>query len=227
MRAADCHNCRVSYTIALAPKIQGDRVRARREALNLSQVELAKLLGIDQSVLSKLENGHRVAKGAAMQEGLAGALKTSLAYLRGQTDNPDPAVKLPIAPEMAAAIREFLGEDYFPDGILTSRPRTQRPVIQRVVRDDLPGNLLPAEPAPPRLYTPTESARMAAIVRAVAGSYQPDRHALGDALVVVQALGRLAAGEDGAARLLDMAAKLRAAGIDPTPNQLIAAGFQK
>lgn len=80
-----------------ARDIIGERVKARRVQLGMKQDELCKLTGLSQGVLSKVENGHRRARTAQMQEALASALQTTLGYLRGQTDDPTPIAPLPPA----------------------------------------------------------------------------------------------------------------------------------
>jgi transcriptional regulator with XRE-family HTH domain len=65
----------------------GRRVQQRREALGLSQVELAREAGITQGLLSRIENGHTPNPGAQALKGLALALRCSIDYLVGLYDN--------------------------------------------------------------------------------------------------------------------------------------------
>ena len=65
------------------------RLRQLRKELVYSQVKLQMLTGIDQSDYSKIENGKRNMSFEQCKR-LAVALKTSMDYLAGLTDEPAP-----------------------------------------------------------------------------------------------------------------------------------------
>ena len=65
------------------------RLRQLRKELGYSQVKLQMLTGIDQSDYSKIENGKRNMSFEQCKR-LAVALKTSMDYLAGLTDEPVP-----------------------------------------------------------------------------------------------------------------------------------------
>ena len=64
-----------------------ERLKARREALNLSQSDLARSLGIDPQRISAYECGIRKADGDTIAA-FADALKCSADYLLGRTPTP-------------------------------------------------------------------------------------------------------------------------------------------
>ena len=67
-----------------------DRIKLRREALGISQEELARTLGYkDRSTISKIEAGINDINQAKI-EAFAEALHTNIFYLLGTTDNPLP-----------------------------------------------------------------------------------------------------------------------------------------
>ena len=68
------------------------RLRDCREDADLSQKELAKLLGINQRVYSTYERGKRKIPINLLID-LAKYYKTSIDYLVGLTDNPKPYEK--------------------------------------------------------------------------------------------------------------------------------------
>jgi transcriptional regulator with XRE-family HTH domain len=74
--------------------IRGDRVRALRQELQLTQAELAHAAPVSQSYLSEIESGKRVSVGTLVVLGLAHALHTSIDYLVGLTDDPKPTETL-------------------------------------------------------------------------------------------------------------------------------------
>jgi len=68
----------------------GKRIQARREAIGLSQDDLAKAMGYkDRSTISKIESEVNDIPQAKIIE-FARALQTTAAYLMGMTDNPTP-----------------------------------------------------------------------------------------------------------------------------------------
>lgn len=64
----------------------GTQIRARREALGLSQAALAKEIGVTQSRVSNWERGYRNVIGSTLLTRLADALKTSTDYLLERTN---------------------------------------------------------------------------------------------------------------------------------------------
>ena len=71
-------------------EIHGDRLRARRLALNLSQFDLTRTSGVPQKTISPMETGKRRHAFAFVAFNLARALNTSIDYLLGGTDDPSP-----------------------------------------------------------------------------------------------------------------------------------------
>jgi len=66
--------------------ILGERLRARRTQLGLTQIELAARSGVIQGVISLLERGEKGALWVTTLEKLADALDCSLDYLVGRTE---------------------------------------------------------------------------------------------------------------------------------------------
>ena len=73
----------------------GDRIRARLEALNISQAELARRVKVSQPTMNALVNGK--ATGSKHLHTIAAELETSPAWLAGETDDPSP-----VAPRLSA-----------------------------------------------------------------------------------------------------------------------------
>jgi transcriptional regulator with XRE-family HTH domain len=73
-------------------RILGERIRQRRNALQLTQHELAKRLNTDQKQISKYENG-RNEPGSGTLAVLAQQLNTSTDYLLGLTDVPERPIR--------------------------------------------------------------------------------------------------------------------------------------
>ncbi|MDD9266012.1 helix-turn-helix domain-containing protein [Paenibacillus sp. GCM10023248] len=69
----------------------GERIKERREKLNLKQDQLADMMGITRHVLSSYESDRNFPPGKTLGS-LADALKTSADYLLGRTDDPTPPV---------------------------------------------------------------------------------------------------------------------------------------
>jgi transcriptional regulator with XRE-family HTH domain len=65
----------------------GQRIAERRKAKGLSQGALAKLSGLSQPTIGKLEAG--ISSGSSHIHRIARALDTTPAYLTGETDDPD------------------------------------------------------------------------------------------------------------------------------------------
>ena len=78
----------------------GERIAARRAELGLSQSLLAKMAGVSQATIGKLESG--ISSGSSQIHKIARALQTTAEFLTGETD--DPAAGAPVAPtpEMVA-----------------------------------------------------------------------------------------------------------------------------
>lgn len=66
----------------------GRRLRARREQLGLRQDQVADKIGAEQPAISAIEGGRVPA--AKTLVALAGALRCSVDYLLGATEDPDP-----------------------------------------------------------------------------------------------------------------------------------------
>lgn len=66
-----------------------NRLRELRKARGYTQVKMQMLTGIDQSDYSKLENGKRYYTFEQLKS-IAVALDTSMDYLAGLTDEPNP-----------------------------------------------------------------------------------------------------------------------------------------
>jgi transcriptional regulator with XRE-family HTH domain len=87
----DCGEYPETHTLGAVrndSKIRGDRVKELREALRLTQTELAREAGMSQGTLSRLEGGGTKQPGSGNAERLAAKLRTSTAYLHGLTDDP-------------------------------------------------------------------------------------------------------------------------------------------
>jgi transcriptional regulator with XRE-family HTH domain len=76
----------------------GDRLRRRRKARELSQAELATLLGLPQSWISELETGKRPHLDANTLARFCTALDVSADYLLGMTEDPTPVTRITVVP---------------------------------------------------------------------------------------------------------------------------------
>lgn len=90
--------------------IRGDRVKALREARGLTQKDVAERAPVSQSYLSEIEGGRRVSVGSLVILGLAHVLETSVDYLVGLTDDPNPTELLEGLTEDDWAILRKLSE---------------------------------------------------------------------------------------------------------------------
>ena len=70
----------------------GERLRKIREG-KFSQEQLAELLNVHNNTVSKWENGSQEPRTKKVIE-IAHILKTSTAYLLGETDNPSPDIDI-------------------------------------------------------------------------------------------------------------------------------------
>lgn len=98
----------------------GDRIAQRRTELGLSQTQLARLAGVSQPTIGKLEAG--ISSGSSHLHKIARVLRTSPAFLAGETDDPaegappplpEPTVQyipmMAVLPSEDALARMFLG----------------------------------------------------------------------------------------------------------------------
>ena len=76
----------------MGSRLLGRRVRERREALRLTQPELADLLKTDVKQILRWEK-EQTDPGSSIVAALVVALRTSADYLFGYTDNPAPDYK--------------------------------------------------------------------------------------------------------------------------------------
>jgi phage repressor protein C with HTH and peptisase S24 domain len=79
----------------------GERIAARRHELGLSQTELARLAGIKQPTIAKLERDMQ--SGSPHMHKIARALQTTAAYLIGEIDDPSENAFIPPTPAEIAA----------------------------------------------------------------------------------------------------------------------------
>lgn len=84
--------------------LRGDRIDALMQDAGLSQAELARRVGVSQPTIYKAI--HKGKRGTAYLYRIAAELKTTPAYLSGETD--DPALDAPVAPTLSSEDREAL-----------------------------------------------------------------------------------------------------------------------
>jgi HTH-type transcriptional regulator, cell division transcriptional repressor len=80
----------------------GERVRQRREELALSQEELAALIGMKQTVLSRIERGVNTNPHKDVLLRLARTLRCSIDWLVGLYDEPAHAYTLALSSSPAS-----------------------------------------------------------------------------------------------------------------------------
>lgn len=106
--------------------IVGQRIRERLEALTLSQSELARRVGINQSTIAALLAGRT--RSSTHLHKIARHLQTTAAYLSGETDDPDEDAP---PPELPPTIQHMMMPVAFPSqpaleamfrGLLRSMP---------------------------------------------------------------------------------------------------------
>ena len=68
------------------PMRTGERIAERRSQLGISQAELARLAGVSQATIGKLESG--ISSGSSQMHKIARALQTTAAYLTGEVSDP-------------------------------------------------------------------------------------------------------------------------------------------
>lgn len=88
----------------------GERMAARRSALELSQTELARHSGVSQATIAKLENG--TTSGSSQIHRIARILQTTAEYLTGETDDPSVGALPAPTPQ---TIAEQLGMTLIPE----------------------------------------------------------------------------------------------------------------
>ncbi|MBB3953417.1 phage repressor protein C with HTH and peptisase S24 domain [Novosphingobium sediminicola] len=82
----------------------GDRINSQLKALNLSQAELARRVGVAQPTINNLINRNKV--GTKYLHKIAAELRTTPAYLSGETDDPSEGY---VAPPSIEVVAEDLG----------------------------------------------------------------------------------------------------------------------
>lgn len=76
----------------------GNRLKILREENNLSREELASLLGLSYWAISKYENNERIPDHDTLNK-IADYFKTTIDYLLGRSNNPNPSSKTSIDEE--------------------------------------------------------------------------------------------------------------------------------
>jgi transcriptional regulator with XRE-family HTH domain len=71
--------------------LTGQRIAKRRAELNMTQEELATLVGTNQKQISRYENGHNDPTGEVLSK-FAKALDTTVDWLVGMIDDPTPHI---------------------------------------------------------------------------------------------------------------------------------------
>lgn len=75
---------------------RGERIRNRRKALGLSADEVGELIGRDRATVYKYENEKLKKMDVEVLNLLAKALRTTVEYLRGETDDPEDVWSRPL-----------------------------------------------------------------------------------------------------------------------------------
>lgn len=93
---------------------RGERIRERRKALGLSADEVGEMIGRDRATVYKYENEKLKKMDVEVLDLLARALRTTVEYLRGETDDPTdvwsrPLVDVPLVltPEEETIIHQL------------------------------------------------------------------------------------------------------------------------
>ena len=71
---------------------RSDRIRERRKALGYTAEELGDMIGRTRATIYKYENGALKKMDIEVLKLMAKALRTSVEYLTGETDDPSPSV---------------------------------------------------------------------------------------------------------------------------------------
>lgn len=126
---------------AASAGIDGARLRERRTALGLTQAELAERSGISQEAISRIENGRIRGLMQPTQDALAGALETSVAWLRGGGAGEGEGEGLSLELDEADPLVEAVGQAFDPSRhtMIDSFAvlRTLRAMDHRLVDGDL------------------------------------------------------------------------------------------
>lgn len=115
--------------------INSARVRERLNAVNLSQSEVARRLGVTQGAIAKVANNNP--NGSSFLYPLSRVLRTTPEYLTNQTDDPDADAR--IAPLLSSDARDLLD-------CYLALPPADRAALLRVART-MNGIITPAPPA--------------------------------------------------------------------------------
>jgi len=78
------------YTFVPTVSVIGQRIRQRREAVGLTQSELARLADATQASVARVETGETQSPRSSVLAAIARALSTSTDYLTGAVDDPGP-----------------------------------------------------------------------------------------------------------------------------------------
>lgn len=81
--------------------INSDRIRARMDAIGLTQSGLARRVGVTQGAIAKIAKNNP--NGSSHLHKIAQVLQTTPAYLTGETDDPDQDAPPPPPPAMITA----------------------------------------------------------------------------------------------------------------------------
>ena len=97
----------------LANNLNRERLIYCREKLDITKQEAAKRMQMSQPAYLRYESGERTPSIHVIQV-MAEVLATSVAYLTGQTDNPNPdsyLIKLDVEPELFQLIEKYRNSD--------------------------------------------------------------------------------------------------------------------
>ena len=97
----------------IANNLNRERLIYCREKLGITKQEAAKRMQMSQPAYLRYESGERTPSIHVIQV-MADVLATSVAYLTGQTDNPNPdsyLIKLDAEPELFQLIEEYKNTD--------------------------------------------------------------------------------------------------------------------
>ena len=90
----------------------GDRIKQLRNAHNMTQEELGKIIGVGKSTINKYELG-KIAIPSAKIEALAKALSVSPGYLMGWEDKSEDIKKAATQAAFRAEMGDFSEEEMF------------------------------------------------------------------------------------------------------------------
>jgi transcriptional regulator with XRE-family HTH domain len=90
-----------------------ERLRTARLKMRMKQQELAEIVGFSVQTISRYENGEREPVASDLQK-LASILRTSTAYLLGETDDPSPPHAAPQHSNIVITVGDVRME--FPQG---------------------------------------------------------------------------------------------------------------